>query len=161
MNIKINASTIARQLVYGSKPRISDDKLVTYRDMQEYVDTRISIAFGRYMHGLDNHGRFNKFTRTYKSSQGSAYIIVANPDTITPVLIEEEKCTFSDSKRKDAVGEIQLQLGGFVCEAKLGILKIKHLGNNTITREIVSINELIAKNVIERYLSQTLLPYLF
>ncbi len=157
--IKLNVSKIARELVYGSRPRIPSDKLVAYKEMQEYVDSQIAIAFGRFIHGLDNHGRFNKFTKTYQSNNGSFYTIVANPDLIIPPLIEEEKCTFN-SKVRDRVGEMQLQLEGFVSGTHLGILKIKHLSSNTTSRKVVRIDYSLVRDLIETYLSQTLLHYM-
>ncbi len=160
MNIRLNVSTIASQLVYGSKPRIPDDKIVTYKEMQDYVDNKISIAFGRYIHGLDNYGAFSKFTRTYQSKNGVNYNIVAIPDSISPSFITEEKSTFNSYKTRDLTGEIQLQLEGYVCNARLGILKIRHIHDNTITTYVVSLDELSATSLMERYIEQTLLPYL-
>jgi hypothetical protein len=159
-HIKLNASKIARELVYRSRPRIPSEKLITYKDMQDYVDNKISIAFGRYIHGLDNYGAFSKFTRTYQSKNGVNYNIVAIPDSISPYFITEEKCTFNSYKTRDLTGEIQLQLEGYVCNARLGILKIRHFRDNTITRYVIGLDEPTAVNLIERYLAKTLLPYI-
>jgi hypothetical protein len=126
--------------------------------MQKYVEMKLAMAFGSYVHGLDNHGGFKMFTKTYQSKQGS-YRITANPDLITSNLITEEKCTFN-ARYNDQVGQIQLQLGGFVCDAELGILKIKNLANNTTTSRVHKIDNSVAQEYIEKYLSLTLLPYI-
>ncbi len=160
MNIKLNVSTIARQLVYGSKPRVPEDSSVTYKEMQDYVARTLSMAFGQYIHGLQYGRSKNKFNRIYQSKNGLNYKIVAIPDSISPSFITEEKCTFNSYKTKDPTGEIQLQLEGYVCNAKLGILKVRRIHDNIITRHVISLDEPTAVNLIERHLSRTLLPYI-
>lgn len=158
--LKLNVSNIARELVYGSKPRIPDDKVVTYGEMRSYVNQALSIAFGKYIHGLAYGRSKDKFNRTYQSKKGINYNITAVPDSISLPLITEEKCTFNYYKTRDLVGDIQLQLEGYVCNAKLGILKIRHIQNNTILRHVITLDELMATHLIEKYIEQTLLPYL-
>ncbi len=160
MNIKLNVSTIASQLVYGSKPRIPYDRIVTYKEMQDYVKRALSIAFGQYIHGLEYGRNKDKFSRTYRSKNGAIYNILAIPDSVLLPLITEEKCTFNSYKMRDLTGEIQLQLEGYVCDAKLGILKLRQIPHNKLIRHIVSFDEASAINLIERYITQTLLPYL-
>ncbi|MGH9923317.1 MAG: hypothetical protein ACRD38_11255 [Nitrososphaerales archaeon] len=160
MKIDLNVSVIARQLVYGSKPRIPYDRLVTCKEMQDYVTRALSIAFGQYIHGLEYGRSKQKFSRTYPTRNGVNCNIIAIPDSISPSLLTEEKCTFNFYKTKDLTGEIQLQLEGYVCDARLGILKIRHIQDNTLIRHIISLDESSAINLIERYIEQTLLPYL-
>lgn len=100
MKIDLNVSTIARQLVYGSKPRIPYDKIVTYKEMQDYVKRALSITFGQYIHGLEYGKNKDKFSRIYQSNNGVNYNITAVPDSISGSLITEEKCTFNSYKTR-------------------------------------------------------------
>ncbi len=156
----LNVSKLARQLVYGSRPRVPGDRLVTHKEMEDYVAQAIAIAFGQYIHGLHYGRSEDKFSHVYESKNGVKYVITAIPDSISPYLITEEKCTFNFYKKKDRTGEIQLQLGGYVCNTNLGILKVRNIHNNRITRHVISLDPLIAVNLIERYIRQTLLTYL-
>ncbi len=160
MQIKLNVSSIARQLAYGSNPRIPSDKLVTYDDMREYVGRALSIAFGQYIHGLEYGRSKSKFSRIYQSRNGVNCNITAIPDGISPTFITEEKCTFNSYKTRDATGEIQLRLEGYVCNSRLGILKVRRIPDNRVTRHVIRLDESVAVDLIERYLSHTLLPYL-
>lgn len=153
-------SQIARELVYGSRPRTPNDKLVTYKEMQDYVTRALSIAFGQYIHGLEYGRSRDKFSRLYRSKNGVNCNVIAVPDGISLPLITEEKCTFNSYKTRDLTGEIQLRLEGYVCDASLGILKVRRIHDNTVTRHIISLNEQTTIDLIERYIGQTLLPYL-
>jgi hypothetical protein len=157
--IKLNVSQVARELVYGSKPRIPDDKLVTYKDMRDYITQTLSMVFGQYIHGLAYGRGEQKFIKTYRSASGVTFTLVAIPDDISSSLLTEEKCTFNSHKKRDRVGENQLQLEGYVCNAKLGTLKIRRIHDNTITRHIITLEESTAVELIERYISQTMLQY--
>jgi hypothetical protein len=158
-DMRLNASNVASQLTYGSRPRMQHDRAVTYEEMQEFVDMKIATAFGTYIHALDNHSSSNKVTKTYRTRNGLTFNLVAVPDGIAPSLITEEKCTFNRYKKTDPTGEIQLQLEGLICGAKLGILKIHHIATNTTTWQVIRLDPLIADNILERYMKQTLLPY--
>jgi hypothetical protein len=156
----LNVSKIANQLVYGSRPRIPFDKVITYKEMQDYVTRALSIAFGQYIHGLGYGKNKCKFHRFYKSKCGINCKMIAIPDYISPHLITEEKCTFSWNNR-NPVGEIQLQLEGYVCRAGKGILKIRHIPDNAVVRRVISLEEPTAISLIEGFIGETLLPYIY
>ncbi|MGH9910313.1 MAG: hypothetical protein ACRD32_06695 [Nitrososphaerales archaeon] len=105
-------------------------------------------------------GKVNKFSRIYQSKNRVKCNITAIPDSRSSALITEEKCTFNSYKTRDLTGSLQLQLEGYVCNARLGILKVRHIHDNTITTHVISLDEPTAVNLIERYLSRTLLPYI-
>lgn len=160
INTKLTVSDIARQLVYGTEPRIPQDRVLTYKEMQDYVKKAIAIAFGQYIHGIEYGRNKDKFSRIHQPKNGIRYSIVAKPDHVFSSIAVEEKCTFNPYKTRDLAGEIQLQLEGYVCNAKVGVLKIRHISTNAITSYAIGLNEDSAINLINKYIEQTLLPYL-
>ena len=54
-----------------------------------------------------------------------------------------------------------MQLEEYICNARLGILKIRHIPDNTTSKHVINLDVVSGVKLIEKYIRQTLLPYLY